>query len=73
MSDHPAEGVYCKLFVGTEIKVPLLNGGETRYINFDNAASIFRRLGQGTWLGKWILKMHSYYCLVIKEILICKE
>jgi selenocysteine lyase/cysteine desulfurase len=39
MSDHPAEGVYCKLFVGTEIKVPLLNGGETRYINFDNAAS----------------------------------
>jgi len=39
MSDHPAEGIYRKLFVGTEIKVPLLNGGETRYINFDNAAS----------------------------------
>jgi selenocysteine lyase/cysteine desulfurase len=39
MSDHPAEGIYRKLFVGTEVQVPLLNGGETRYINFDNAAS----------------------------------
>ncbi|HKJ27908.1 MAG TPA: aminotransferase class V-fold PLP-dependent enzyme, partial [Anaerolineales bacterium] len=27
------------MFVGTETKVPLLNGGTTTYINFDNAAS----------------------------------
>lgn len=30
---------YCSMFVGTETKVPLLNGETTRYINFDNAAS----------------------------------
>ena len=30
---------YCSMFVGTETKVPLLNGETARYINFDNAAS----------------------------------
>ena len=39
MADHPAQESYRSLFVGTEVQVPLLNGGETRYINFDNAAS----------------------------------
>lgn len=36
---HPAQNDYCELFVGTETKVPLLNGKHERYINFDNAAS----------------------------------
>jgi cysteine desulfurase/selenocysteine lyase len=30
---------YSGMFVGTDTKVPLLNGKQTRYINFDNAAS----------------------------------
>ena len=39
MSFFPEEEDYCSLFVGTETTVPLLNGREFRYINFDNAAS----------------------------------
>jgi selenocysteine lyase/cysteine desulfurase len=39
MSRHPAHDDYCSLFVGTETNVPILNGKQTRYINFDNAAS----------------------------------
>ena len=34
MSDN-----YSDLFLGLDVEVPLLNGGKTRYINFDNAAS----------------------------------
>lgn len=39
MSTHPPEKDYCSLFIGTDTKVPLLNGKSTKYINFDNAAS----------------------------------
>jgi selenocysteine lyase/cysteine desulfurase len=39
MSPHPDEIQHRNLFVGLETEVPLLNGGMTRYINFDNAAS----------------------------------
>jgi cysteine desulfurase/selenocysteine lyase len=39
MSTHPPEKDYCSLFIGTDTKVPLLNGKHTKYINFDNAAS----------------------------------
>ncbi len=39
MSNHPAQDDYSSLFVGTETNVPLLDGSQTRYINFDNAAS----------------------------------
>ncbi|MCB2178821.1 aminotransferase class V-fold PLP-dependent enzyme [bacterium] len=39
MPVRETEEDYCSLFVGTETKVPLLNGSITRYINFDNAAS----------------------------------
>jgi cysteine desulfurase/selenocysteine lyase len=39
MSPHPDEIQHRKLFIGLETEVPLLNGGKTRYIYFDNAAS----------------------------------
>ena len=39
MSHYSAQDDYRSLFVGTETQVPLLNGGKTRYVNFDNAAS----------------------------------
>ena len=39
MSTRPPEEDYCSLFIGTDTKVPLLNGKQTKYINFDNAAS----------------------------------
>jgi selenocysteine lyase/cysteine desulfurase len=39
MTPHPNEKAHRNMFVGLETKVPLLNGGATRYINFDNAAS----------------------------------
>ncbi|HAY84479.1 MAG TPA: aminotransferase [Chloroflexi bacterium] len=39
MSQNISEDGYSSLFVGTGTKVPLLNGNQTRYINFDNAAS----------------------------------
>ncbi|RPI87109.1 MAG: aminotransferase class V-fold PLP-dependent enzyme [Chloroflexi bacterium] len=37
-SSHP-NNLYRNLFVGTEQKIPLLDGSERTYINFDNAAS----------------------------------
>jgi cysteine desulfurase/selenocysteine lyase len=39
MNAHPPEKDYCSLFIGTDTKVPLLNGKHAKYINFDNAAS----------------------------------
>jgi selenocysteine lyase/cysteine desulfurase len=39
MTPHPDEKIHRNMFVGLETEVPLLNGGATRYINFDNAAS----------------------------------
>lgn len=39
MPVHPHEGDYASFFVGTDTNVPLLDGSETRYVNFDNAAS----------------------------------
>lgn len=39
MTPHPDEKAHRNMFVGLETEVPLLNGGVTRYINFDNAAS----------------------------------
>ena len=39
MSLTKTNGKFDQLFVGVETIVPLLNGGTTRYINFDNAAS----------------------------------
>jgi cysteine desulfurase/selenocysteine lyase len=39
MTSHPHESAHRNMFVGLETQVPLLNGGTTCYINFDNAAS----------------------------------
>ncbi len=39
MNNTPPYKNYCRDFVGLDVEVPLLNGGERRYINFDNAAS----------------------------------
>jgi selenocysteine lyase/cysteine desulfurase len=39
MPVRPHEGDYASLFVGTDTNVPLLDGRQTRYVNFDNAAS----------------------------------
>jgi cysteine desulfurase/selenocysteine lyase len=39
MSTHPPHKNYCTLFTGLDAVVPLLNGEQRRYINFDNAAS----------------------------------
>lgn len=48
MSKSPSLKNYCDEYIGLEIKVPLLGGGENRYINFDNAASTpaFKAVGQ---------------------------
>lgn len=39
MSSKNLPHSYQELFVGTEVKVPLLNGHQKKYVNFDNAAS----------------------------------
>jgi cysteine desulfurase/selenocysteine lyase len=39
MSTHPPHKNYCTMFVGLDVKTPLLNGNQQPYINFDNAAS----------------------------------
>jgi cysteine desulfurase/selenocysteine lyase len=39
MSTHPPHKNYCTMFVGLDVKTPLLNGAQQCYINFDNAAS----------------------------------
>lgn len=39
MPANAHKGDYAELFIGTNTSVPLLNGSENRYINFDNAAS----------------------------------
>jgi len=39
MSTHPPHKNYCNLFLGLDTRIPLLNGKQQRYINFDNAAS----------------------------------
>jgi cysteine desulfurase / selenocysteine lyase len=38
MTYHPTQD-FRKLFVGLDALIPLLNGDQKRYINFDNAAS----------------------------------
>jgi len=39
MSTHSPHKQYCTAFVGLDVKVPLMDGTNRRYINFDNAAS----------------------------------
>lgn len=48
MRATPPPKTYCDDYIGVEIEAPLLGGGQSRYINFDNAASTpaFKAVGQ---------------------------